>query len=156
MASATELLMEPIRPSDEDVRLAQNSSSQLSRFNGGGAGAVTFTVRQDRDAEEVTIPGVAFRMLGLILNELAQGHSIALNPVDRLVSTQKAADVLNVSRPYLVKLLESGKIPFSKAGAHRRVRLADVLEYKARMDAEADRAYEELVAQAQELGLGYT
>jgi excisionase family DNA binding protein len=154
MASATELLMEPIRPSDEDVRLARNSSSKLSRFS--VAGAVTVTVGQDRDAEEVTIPGVAFRMLGLILHELAQGHSIALNPVDRLVSTQKAADVLNVSRPYLVKLLESGKIPFSKAGTHRRVRLADVLEYKARMDAEADRAYEELVAQAQELGLGYT
>ena len=156
MASATELLMEPIRPSDEDVRLAQNSLSKLSRFKGGGAEAVTVTVGQDRDAEEVTIPGVAFRMLGLILNELAQGDSIALNPVDRLVSTQKAADVLNVSRPYFVKLLESGKIPFGKTGTHRRVRLADVLEYKARMDAEADRAYEELVAQAQELGLGYT
>jgi excisionase family DNA binding protein len=154
MASATELLMEPIRPSDEDVRLARNSSSKLSRFTGGGA--VTVTVGHDRDAEELTIPGVAFRMLGLILNELAQGRSIALNPVDRVVSTQKAADVLNVSRPYLVKLLESGKIPFSKAGTHRRVRLADVLEYKARMDAAADRAYEELVAQAQELGLGYT
>jgi excisionase family DNA binding protein len=149
------MLMEPVRPSDEDVLLARASSSKLSRFK-GDTGAVTVTVAQDRNAEEVTIPAIAFRMLGAILDELAQGHSIALNAIDRLISTQRAADVLNVSRPYLVKLLESGQIPFTKVGTHRRVRLADVLEYKARMDTRADKAYGELVAQAQELGMGYT
>lgn len=153
--SASDALMGPFRPSAEDVRLARTSSSMLSRLP-GGAEAVRLAVHAEDESAEVTIPRVAFRMLRAILDEIAEGHSILLNPVDRLVSTQKAADVLNVSRPYLVKLLESGQIPFSKVGTHRRVRLGDVLEYRARMDAKAERAYEELVAQAQELGLGYT
>ena len=153
--SASDALMGPFRPSAEDVRLARKSSSKLSRFTGDSE-SVTVAVQGDETAEEVTIPRMAFRMLRAILNEIAEGHSIVLNPVDRLVSTQKAAEVLNVSRPHVVKLLESGRIPFSKVGTHRRVRLADVLEYKARMDTKADRAFEELVADAQELGLGYT
>lgn len=112
-------------------------------------------VTSGEDKEELTIPAVAFRMLEMILSEMAQGHAVALSPVDREVTTQKAADLLNVSRPHLIKLLEAGRIPFRKIGSHRRIRVADVLEYKARMDAEAERAFAELVEQAQELGMGY-
>jgi excisionase family DNA binding protein len=154
MRSAADALMTPVRPTDADVNLARASSSKLGRVK-VRKGGVTVTVGSDRDAEDAIIPEIAFQLLQKILEELALGHAVALAPLEREVSTQTAADVLNVSRPYLIKLLETGKIPFRKTGTHRRIRLTDVLEYKARMDADADRAYAELVQQAQELGMGY-
>jgi excisionase family DNA binding protein len=78
-----------------------------------------------------------------------------LSPVAREITTQQAADLLNVSHPHLIKLLETERIPLGKVGSHRRIRVADVLEYKAGMDAEAERAFAKLVEQAQKLGLGY-
>ena len=154
MRSTADALMVPVRPSTADVHLARASSSKLARLKGRVA-AVTVTVEGERDSEDAVIPGIAFELLQMILEELALGHAVALAPLEREVSTQTAADVLNVSRPYLIKLLESGKMPFKKTGTHRRIRLSDVLEYKARMDADADAAFDELVQQAQELGMGY-
>lgn len=150
--AATDTLMTPVRPNEQDVRLARRSSSQLRRLMSRRS-KIKLTVAAGEAQEELTIPVIAFRMLEMILNEMAQGHAVALSPVDREVTTQKAADLLNVSRPHLIKLLESGRIPFRKVGTHRRIRLADVLEYKTRMDSEADRAFAELVEQAQELGM---
>lgn len=142
----------PIRPSPDDVNLARRSASVLRRI-GRPEGAVTLILSRDRGSEQVIIPEIAFQMLEQILGEFAQGHAVALASVDRQVTTQEAAEILNVSRPYVVKLLESGKIRFTKVGTHRRIRLADLLEYKARMDADADRAARELVELSQEMGL---
>jgi len=154
MRSAADALMVPVHPSAADVHLARASSSKLRRLKGLKR-AVTVTVEGERESEGAVIPEIAFQLLEMILEELALGHAVALAPLGREVSTQTAADVLNVSRPHLIKLLESGKMPFKKTGTHRRVRLSDVLEYKARMDADADAAFNELVQQAQELGMGY-
>jgi excisionase family DNA binding protein len=145
-------MLTPITPSENDVRLARQSSLELGRLT---EREVKVTISAGADGTEVAIPEIVFRLLKAILAELGQGHAVVLSLVDQEVSTQKAADLLNVSRPYLIKLLESGRIPFRKVGTHRRVRLAELLEYKARMDAEAERAYAELVQQAQELGMGY-
>ena len=84
---------------------------------------------------------------------LAQGNGVRILPVTTELTTQQAADLLNVSRPFVVKLLETKQIPFHKAGTHRRIILKDLLSYKARRDAHAHEVLDELVAQAQELGL---
>lgn len=152
MSSANGVLPVPIRPSEGDVRIARESAPKLSRLK-ALPGTVSVTVARGDDQEELTIPGSVLEMLSEILDELADGHSVTVAPVDREVSTQTAADLLNVSRPYLIKQLESGQIPFRRVGSHRRVRLADVLRYRARLEADAERAYAELVALSQELGL---
>jgi excisionase family DNA binding protein len=84
---------------------------------------------------------------------MAEGHSVTLLPLDAELSTQQAADLLGVSRPYFVKLLEEGRIPFRKVGAQRRVRLEALRHYIANYQQEASAALEEMTADAQRAGL---
>jgi excisionase family DNA binding protein len=86
---------------------------------------------------------------------MAQGNAVALAPLRAELTTQEAADYLNVSRPYLVGLLEKGQIPFRKVGTHRRIKFADLMAFFKRTEEERRRVMDELAAQAQELGLGY-
>lgn len=106
-------------------------------------------------AAPVPLPESASDALTRTLELIAEGSGVAVIPVDSEVTTQQAADLLNVSRPYVVTLLERGEIPFRKVGTRRRIRLADVLAYKAAQDARSTAALDELAAEAQDLGLGY-
>ena len=90
-----------------------------------------------------------------MLTEIGQGNAVSIIPIHAELTTQEAADVLNVSRPFLVQLLEKGEMPFHKTGTHRRVRYQDVILYKARIDARRREVLDALAAQAQELGTGY-
>lgn len=109
----------------------------------------------NNEADDLILPGHALNLLLEILTEMSKGNAITVMPIHAELSTQETAELLNVSRPYLVELLEQGKIPFRKVGTHRRVLAKDVFSYKQRIDAERLQALEELTAQAQELGMGY-
>ena len=86
---------------------------------------------------------------------MAEGRSVYLIPSDSEVSTQQAADMLNVSRPYLVKLLESGEIPYKKVGRHRRILLKDLIAFEDKIAKEREKQLDFLSNQAQDLNLGY-
>ena len=99
--------------------------------------------------------GNGLRMLLDILAEMAQGNAVILIQVHAELTTQDAADILNVSRPFLVDLIQSGQIPYRKVGTQRRIRYQDVMNYKTAIDLARVKTLEELAAQAQELGVGY-
>jgi excisionase family DNA binding protein len=105
--------------------------------------------------EPVPLSGTAVEALTDVLDHLARGKAVAVVPVESEITTQQAAELLNVSRPYLVELLERGAIPFRKVGSRRRIRLADVLAYREIDDTKRRSAMDELTAEAQRLGLGY-
>ncbi|MFC0668720.1 helix-turn-helix domain-containing protein [Azotobacter chroococcum] len=107
------------------------------------------------EAHQIELPTSALRLLVDILAELADGNAVRVVPVHAELTTQEAADLLNVSRPHLVKLLEAGELPFHRTGKHRRVRFADLMHYKGERDRSSEQALAELARQAQELGMGY-
>ncbi|MEH1854851.1 MAG: helix-turn-helix domain-containing protein [Nostoc sp.] len=146
----------PAIPTEEDATLAKTSSQTLASYIRNNDTYRTIKVVQDNTTSEtVTIPAEAFRLLVDILAQMAKGNAITLMPVHAELTTQEAADILNVSRPYLVGLLESGEMPYRKVGTRRRVRYQDLIDYKNRIDALRMQTLEELAAQAQELNMGY-
>jgi excisionase family DNA binding protein len=140
-------------PSPEAVSLARESAAALSRLL--RERPESDRARVQLDGEELILPRSALSLLRNLLSEMAQGHAVTTIPVHAELTTQQAADMLNVSRPFLVKLLETDEIPHTRVGTHRRVRLKDLLEYKKQRDRKADAALQELADQAQDLDMGY-
>lgn len=154
MASITETI-EPVAPTEKDTALAKESSRKLAPLLGTKKEMTLQVVKDGNPSEPVLVPMAAVRMLVHILTEMAQGNAVTLIPVHAELSTQEAADLLNVSRPFLVKLLDDGKIPSRKVGTHRRVLFADLATYKKQIDKERQKAIEDLAADAQEANMGY-
>ncbi|MBA3945095.1 MAG: helix-turn-helix domain-containing protein [Herpetosiphonaceae bacterium] len=105
------------------------------------------------DGEAVEVPASLLHLMHMLVHYLVEGQTVTLVPVDKVLTTQQAAALLNVSRPYLVKLLDQGLIPHTMTGRHRRVRFADVLQYKAQRDARREEGLVQLAQLSQELGL---
>jgi excisionase family DNA binding protein len=142
-------------PTAHDIQLAAESRVTLGAL-AQTTGDVTFTVAgQGGVTTQVRIPSPAMQLLFAALSEIACGNAVALLPMNAELTTQQAADILNVSRPYLVGLLEKGDMPFRKVGVQRRVLLRDVVTYKTHTDIDRRSALNELARLGQEIGVGY-
>ncbi|TMQ07808.1 MAG: helix-turn-helix domain-containing protein [Deltaproteobacteria bacterium] len=105
--------------------------------------------------EEIHLPEPMFQLLARIAEVLARGDAVTIVPVGQELTTQQAADLLNVSRQYLIRLLDANELPFTRTGGkHRRLRIEHVLAYKAKRDREREEGLDELAAMTQEMG-GY-
>lgn len=150
-------IQEAVPPTAEDALLALESSRRLTKFLAAKP-KKSLRVRiepENEPAESISIPVSAFRLLNSILTEMAKGNAVTLIPVHAELTTQQAAKILNVSRPFLIEQLEKNIIPYRKVGTHRRVMFKDLMEYKQTMDHNRLNALEKLSAIDQEIGLGY-
>lgn len=103
--------------------------------------------------EKLRIPLTALKLLAEILRETGQGRPISIVPIATEVTTQSAAEILGCSRPHIVKLLESGKIKFTKIGKHRRIKYEDIISYKQEMKTEQERLISQLMETDEEMGM---
>ena len=139
----------PVRPTGEQAKEARECLETLK-----GSPQPTVTVKLE-SGTEFEVPEFAFHFLLKLLQETAKGNAVTLIPVHSELTTQQAADLLNVSRPYVVKLLERGEIPFHKRGRHRRIRFDDLVQYKSKDELNREKAFDEMVELSEELGIGY-
>jgi excisionase family DNA binding protein len=154
MSTATLTGHPPVIPSPEDRTLALQGSKILSS-QAKHLGVSIGLIEGGRQKKIFKIPLSAMKLLGEALTEMGQGNAVAVVPVQSELTTQQAADLLNVSRPFLVSLLEGKKLPSRKVGTHRRVLYKDLLAYKARTDADREKVLDQLAKEAQELNMGY-
>jgi len=145
---------EVVTPTKADSALAKESSQRLAAHL-GDANGFRLEVKTGTTSEELVLPPSALRLLLSLLTELGQGNAVTLTPIRAELTTQQAADLLNVSRPHLVKLLDLGAIPSRKVGTHRRVQLEDLLTYKRDFQARRQASLEELAALSQDIDMGY-
>jgi excisionase family DNA binding protein len=139
--------MDPIAP------INREAISRLSRVIDSEPAVPTAPRLVGTDGEEVELPDEVYRVLTIVVNEMKAGHAVTVTPLSQRISTQQAADLLGVSRPTLVDLLETGKIAFEQPGRHRRVLLSDVLAYREEKHRSAIRTLDELTAEASAAGL---
>jgi excisionase family DNA binding protein len=145
-----------VSPSPDDTLLARESSRLLASREIGEGESVRVQFQQgESDTESVTVPASAVRLFLQVLAEMSEGHAVTLMPARAELTAQQVADLLNVSRPHAVQLLDEGKIPSRFVGEYRRVRLDDVLDFKRIDDAARALVLDQLSAEAQELGMGY-
>jgi excisionase family DNA binding protein len=116
---------------------------------------LTIRVIEAEGEQPLDLPAGAMALLIDILEAMAAGRGVTVIPENAKLTTVQAADILNVSRPFLIRLLETGAIPHRTVGKHRRIRMEDVIGYKQRVDAEREAVPDRLTAEAQELDMGY-
>jgi len=146
----------PYIPTEVEAQLSQESIRILASHIPHHRSTIELKVVENDDSEQkVVIPAAAFHLLVDILSQMAQGNAVTLIPIHAELTTQEAADILNVSRPFLIKLIETGEIICRKVGRHRRIRFEDLMNYKQQIDSDRLQALDELASQAQELNMGY-
>ena len=139
-------LLEPIAPEASDAPALQVMDKAFSTGQGSPR-LVSAT------GEELPLPESVYKLLRSVVHVMASGRAITIVPVNLELTTQEAADILNVSRPHVVKLLETGTLPHRKVGTHRRIRFEDLMSYKHRQDDERQRVLDELAQLSQDDGM---
>jgi excisionase family DNA binding protein len=147
-------LVEVARPTASESELAREARQALARLTDLNQ-AVRIDAHGEGQGTTFVLPAPAVRLLSDLLDQMAAGNAVTVTSMPAELTTQQAADLLNVSRPFLIRLLEDGKLPFRKVGTHRRILHTDLLAYKKRGDQARRDVLKELAKQAQELGLGY-
>ncbi len=142
--------LKPTIPSDQDALLARELSRALEA---AGSRLKVQIVEAGKVSAAFDLPPAAAALLETVLKEMAAGRAVTVVPIDAEITTGQAAELLRVSRPFVVGLIDKGELPARMVGAHRRVRLEDVLTYKRESKARAQTALKEMVAISQELGL---
>jgi len=143
-----------IDPGDVDTEVAGRAARRISDYLSSHPVEDLIEALGEVGAEDaLVIPRPTVVMLAQVLSLLESGHGVQIIPKDAELTTQQAADVLNVSRPYLISLLESGQIPFRKVGRHRRITFEALMEYKRQDDLQRRAAADDLADLSQELGL---
>ena len=145
---------EVVTPTDADSALAKESGRRLAAHMAESNG-LRLEIKTGTTTDELVLPPSALRLLLCALTEMGEGNAVTLTPIRAELTSQQAADLLNVSRPHVVKLLDEGAIPSRKVGTHRRVRLEDLLAYKRDFQARRHAALEELAGLSQDLKMGY-
>ncbi|MBW7882621.1 MAG: helix-turn-helix domain-containing protein [Caldilineaceae bacterium] len=141
-------------PTEQESTIARTSKQLLSRYAQENE-PLTLRVIDADQAESIELPAGAVAMLMDILGAMAAGQGITIIPENAELTTVQAAEILNVSRPFLIKLLEEGQIPYRKVGKHRRIRMEDVMSYKQAIDREREEVLDQLASDAQEQAMGY-
>ena len=146
------ILDETFVPTENDTEKAKDFSRILAREF---APKTRVTIQREGDGEAIEIPRPVFNVLMKVLAVMSEGKAFSLIPMDKELTTQQAADILNVSRPYLNKILDLGEISHRKVGRNRRIKISDLLDYKERQEEKCKAALQDLADEAQELDLGY-
>jgi excisionase family DNA binding protein len=144
-----------IVPSVKESQLASETVRRLNTGKRKEAELHIHLVEKGQVDEVLAVPASAMTLFIQLLNEIAEGNAVTLVPTHSELTTQQAADLLNVSRPYLLNLLEKGELPFHYVGGQRRVKLNDVMAYKQQIDAARLQTLDELAEQGQKLDMGY-
>ena len=144
-------VLTPEIPSEAEAMLARQTKNILAPRIGSEA---TIDLQSILAAQpSVSIPASAARLLVQILDEMSRGNAVKIVPVHAELTTQEAADLMNVSRPTLIQMLDQNLIPYRKVGTHRRIPFVKLIEYKRQLEAQRTAALAELVAYDQEIGL---
>lgn len=142
-----------IRPGEVDAQTALRAARRIRDYLARHTNNEPITIQVEvGDEEALVVPRPVAVMLAQVLSMLADGQGVQIMPDRAMLTTQQAADALNVSRPYLIGLLERSKIPYEMVGTHRRVAFADVMAYKRKDDQQRRVALDELTALGEELG----
>jgi excisionase family DNA binding protein len=153
---ATDLLesSDPVAATEAEMPLARESSRRLARYTKQSTPLIV-TPEGGKASDAVVLPASAVKLLVRLLSEMAAGNAVTLIPVHAELTTQQAAGLLGVSRPFVIKQIEDGKLPHRRIGTHRRVMFKDLMDFKRRIDADRSKALDQLAAEAQKLNLGY-
>ncbi|MDQ2840020.1 MAG: helix-turn-helix domain-containing protein [Acidobacteriota bacterium] len=141
-------------PSAQEAAMARVSGQRLSQYRGRNR-PLSIRVIDAEQEQPLELPAGAVALLMEILEAMAAGRGVSIIPENAELTTVQAAAILNVSRPFLIKLLVEGALPYRKVGKHRRILMEDVMAYKDRIDRAREAILDQLSAEAQETDMGY-